>query len=685
MTVVAFFAVVLAAGLGGYALLVRLGLPDGEAWGLGRVAGLVGTALLAWWAGCLGAMAWRSVGAAALITGSVAGVSTLWKRRRSWREIVVAECIFTLGWVTILVLRLDHPAIRGTEKPMDLGIFATLLRTKTFPPPDMWLAGFSLPYYYWGALVWTVPLWLSGVRLGVGYNLVVALLGGLTAVGVWVLASRLGRSKAGALGAVFLALLAGTPDGLRQLLAGRSLASLDYWASSRQVPHTITEFPLFTLWLGDLHPHLLSLPLALLAVALAAHTAVEGLRPGRLAAVAVACGATWAANPWAMPPTLAAVALMLIAGDGRWRWPFGTGLVRWAAAATVGIGGALAVAPFLLEFHPPFEGIGWVHAWTPLPDLLMFAGPLLVLAGCGALGYAVERPVADPNQRRMWIWLAVAWLVVMAALSGRPVMVLLAGLLAVLAWWGISGEDDPDRGAVWLAALGIFLFLIPEIVFVRDPYGAVLHRMNTVFKSYFQGWMFLAVAAPVLFRRAAGRRMGKVLLAAMLILPALPDLAGMMTAPLRAGRCGIAGLGWMAPGDRAAVGKLKHLPAGTVLVEAVGTAYSDFARLSSASGVPTLLGWANHELVWRGGSIGPELERRRRLVRQIYTCGSAAAIRRAARTVPFDVIALGAMERRRYPKLDENALLQAGRVILNEGGTMLIEVPRQTNTGASSK
>jgi uncharacterized membrane protein len=270
-----------------------------------------------------------------------------------------------------------------------------------------------------------------------------------------------------------------------------------------------------------------------------------------------------------------------------------------------------------------------------------------------------------------------AWLVLVAALSGRPVAVLLAGLVAVLLWWGVgTSEPDPDRGAIWLAALGVFLFLVPEIIFVRDPYGAELHRMNTVFKAYFQGWVFLAVAAPVLFRRAPVKRLGAAVLAAVLVLPALPDLAGMMTAPFRAGRLGIAGLEWMDPGDLAAVSRLKRMPSATGLVEAVGNAYSDYARLSSASGVPAVLGWSNHELVWRGGEIGPLLERRRKLVRRVYTCGSAKTIRALAGETPFDVIAVGGMERREYPQLDVDAIRRAGRVILEGEGMMLVDVGR---------
>ena len=67
----------MAAGLGGYALLVWLGLDDLEAWAGGRIVGLVLVAFPSWWAGVVGLHEWRSLGAAvfvALVTGLVFGV-----------------------------------------------------------------------------------------------------------------------------------------------------------------------------------------------------------------------------------------------------------------------------------------------------------------------------------------------------------------------------------------------------------------------------------------------------------------------------------------------------------------------------------------------------------------------------------------------------------------------------------
>jgi len=279
----------------------------------------------------------------------------------------------------------------------------------------------------------------------------------------------------------------------------------------------------------------------------------------------------------------------------------------------------------------------------------------------------------------MLAWSAAALAVVVGAASGLPVLVAMAGLTAGLAAAAVRGGPDPRRAAWVLALVGAALFLAPEIVYVRDPYGAELHRMNTVFKAYFQAWVLLALALPALIARMRVGRAARTAVILALVVPGLPHLFGMLGAPLRGGRLGLDGLRWMSPGDRAAVRLLRASPPGMVLVEAVGGAYTDFGRLSAASGVPAVLGWANHELVWRGAGIGRELERRKTLVRRVYDCGDPGRIRELAAREGFTVIAVGDMEREAYPDLDADAVRRAGRVLLDGGGTMLVAVGGPTN------
>ena len=116
-------------------------------------------------------------------------------QRPNWRSLVNAELVFLVGAAAVIWLRLVRPEILGQEKLMDLGIFSSLLRAESFPPPDMWLAGETLPYYYWGALIWTVPLVLSKIPLDLAYNLVVAAVGGLTACLLWSLSHRMAGQR----------------------------------------------------------------------------------------------------------------------------------------------------------------------------------------------------------------------------------------------------------------------------------------------------------------------------------------------------------------------------------------------------------------------------------------------------------------------------------------------------------
>jgi YYY domain-containing protein len=673
MTILFFFLAVTAAGIGGYALLVRLGLDDLEAWAGGRVAGLVVVAMPAWWAGVAGISQWRVVGAAVLVPLTIAGAFEAW-RRASWRRIAIAEVIFLAITVVVIVIRLDHPQIAFTEKPMDLGILASLLRTEGFPPPDMWLAGETLPYYYWGALLWTVPLAVSGLPLEIGYNLIVGLIGGMVGVLLWMLGRRAGGGHLSGLLVTFFGLLAGTPDGMRQLFAGARIGGLDYWHSSRQIEHTITEWPLFTAWLGDLHPHLLAMPVVCLALLVAWQAGRRGPSAAQTAFLAVLFGVAWAANPWAMPPTLAGMALLLLAGTDGWRWPVGEGRRNWLAVIAIGVGGWLATAPFHMGFRPFFQGIRPVFAWTEPTALLAYAGCLFaptVLAGV-ALLHRLVRGNADVVRAVMI--LAGAATVVIAAALGRPTLVILAILFLVFVAAILRRETGVDRPAIALAALGVFLFLVPEIVYVADGYGEDLHRMNTVFKSYIQAWVLLAVALPVTLRLGVARKALRWGLLVVMVTVALPHPVGMVVQQFKATTRGLDGMAWMTAGDRAIVTALREQPPGTVVAEAVGGAYTEYARLSAASGVPAYLGWANHESVWRGNSILEETEKRKKLVHEIFTADDPDEVLRLAESAGIHVVAVGSLERKDFSDRQLRAVLTAGDPIVESGGSALIRL-----------
>jgi YYY domain-containing protein len=107
------------------------------------------------------------------------------------RYVIAAELLFTLLYAVWAVVRAHYPAIVDQEKFMDFGFLNSILKSGTFPPNDMWLAGFSINYYYFGYVLIAALTSLSGVPSQIAYNLANATLFALTALGSFGIAYNL--------------------------------------------------------------------------------------------------------------------------------------------------------------------------------------------------------------------------------------------------------------------------------------------------------------------------------------------------------------------------------------------------------------------------------------------------------------------------------------------------------------
>jgi uncharacterized membrane protein len=281
---------------------------------------------------------------------------------------------------------------------------------------------------------------------------------------------------------------------------------------------------------------------------------------------------------------------------------------------------------------------------------------------------AVDSELRGDIRSRAVAFALVAATLALASQTGRPTLVMLAMLLAVLVVAAVSGPQWHFRPGVALAALGVFLLLVPEVVYVVDTYGEKLHRMNTVFKCYIQAWMFLAVAIPALLTVGFRHRWTRMIALVFLIVLAMPHVVGMAIQPVTGHAIGIDGLAWMDPGDRAIVRFLRTQPRGMTIAEAVGGAYTEYARISSASGVPSILGWANHELVWRGHEVSGETDARRQLVERIFKSDDPESVMAAVQEAEVDFVVIGALERRDFDSTHLDAIRAAGEVVLSEEG-----------------
>ena len=168
-----------------------------------------------------------------------------------------------------------------------------------------------------------------------------------------------------------------------------------------------------------------------------------------------------------------------------------------------------------------------------------------------------------------------------------------------------------------MAFTGLMLVFSVEHLYLRDVFGT---RMNTVFKFYFQAWALLGLAAAFgvyYVLEGSTLRVGAAARAAFGTVVALLVIAGLLyplgasvsrTGNLR-GPPTLDGIAFVArnrPEEYAAVAWLnENVPGRPVIVEAVRGSFAyEYARISSRTGLPAVMGWTGHEVQWRRGSSG---------------------------------------------------------------------------------
>lgn len=88
--------------------------------------------------------------------------------------LLFEELLFLVSLLFLAYVRGQEPSIRGLEKFMDFGFINSILRTKFFPPVDIWYPPEPINYYYFGHLTGAFLIKLTNVKPAIGYNLILA-------------------------------------------------------------------------------------------------------------------------------------------------------------------------------------------------------------------------------------------------------------------------------------------------------------------------------------------------------------------------------------------------------------------------------------------------------------------------------------------------------------------------------
>jgi YYY domain-containing protein len=429
--------------------------------------------------------------------------------------------------------------------------------------------------------------------------------------------------------------------------------------------------------------------------------------PWRIAFTALAVGSLGFIQSWNLPAAFfllaAAVLLSNVIRYGGWR----RGAIGDTVAVVVPLAAlsALFFLPFYLSSSPPFRGLKLVEVLhkpgffpedstvTPIIHFLLFWLPLLLPVVVSAAWYLLSR---RPDWRRPsnlafvvlpWLIPIAIWGLLLLALRGAGGFVdevaardegwlTVALIIVVLGGIGMAVSSmiqetvESRRGretlfALVLAGTAALLWLGVEFFFIvtKDD-----QRANTVFRLGHQAWVILSVASAFAvftlvaswieerprFTLAQAARMASialigVVLAAGLVFPVMVTFSRTDGFTTRQRLDGLEFLKEAVPDEYWAVRWLNDEVSGTpVILEAPGLEYADLGRVSSRTGLPTVIGRYDHEHEWR--NFWDPLMERVSDVETAYTTMNLAEAAAILDKYEVDYVYVGTLERLLYPQ-----------------------------------
>jgi len=510
---------------------------------------------------------------------------------------------------------------------MDLMMFQSIIHSTTYPLQDLWLARFPVSYYYFGYWLQALPAQWMGGPPSTMYNIAQAMWFSLTLLGCFGIGYNLARIRKLS---TFRAALSGAVSALAVLCISNLQGFIDalhpgdgwwWWPASRAITDSttpvITEFPFFSYLLGDMHPHMQILPFMLMLLGWCLHRLTTRDTCSSHETTKAAC------TDFIFPALLTATLFMTNA----WNWPVAV----------------LLLLLTLLFCRLPIK-TRMTHIIIMTGFILLASLPLLfpyhLTAQSQVQGLALFHGLhTQPAE----------WFMVFGCFI--PGLLLLFGKLIQRTVQKRS-FPVPARFLLLLVFVGAVCVILPEFVYIKDCFN---NRMNMVFKFYYQGWLFLALASAAVMALSITDGHwrflavpGLCLLTLGLLYPArvLYDVTEHFT-PSPTGLDGSAWISRTAPEQARALDWIQNnTETRAVFLTAPGKAYRPLSSaVSTYAGRPQLLGWPGHERQWRGDEYTQMTDKRMRFINLCFKNGSPTQILSHDLWPTIDYIYVGPQER----------------------------------------
>jgi YYY domain-containing protein len=648
--------------------------------------------------------------------------------KRELLKIFAEEVFFFSALLFWSWIKGHEASVHGLEKFMDFGFTKSILNSSYFPAPDMWYAGLSINYYYFGHTVMAMLTRLSGLDLAYTFNLMLSGIFAFTFTMSFSIAYQLlviglpgrlgirGRTI-GSLVTAYLVTLAGnmqtiyaftkgyfgeqTPPPYWTLLwkfselknsIGLGLDKYWYANATRFIPFTIHEFPSYSFVVSDVHGHVLSLPFVLLAIALLLElfgfptnkVTRHDLKIAdygwlRIGFYGFLCGVLFMTNTVDGPLYLGLFIVLFMVRYWNYVSEWKKHIRQKVSILGAAIIPAILVSlPFMVYFNSFVTGL----AVNCPPGV--FAnhkiGPILF--------EGVEKCQHSPLWMMWLLWGFFIYCGVFFIASKIQRIKLLKFKHIQLK----TNFTQLDTVLSVFFIFSIFLIIFPEFFYFKDIYPAHF-RSNTMFKLGYDAFILFSIVSGYTIVRAFVNLRFKIydlrFTNKIFLILLIPQLFLVSIYPLFSVRSyfdslrhyqGLYGLTWLQnqfSDDYAGIQWLntqvlirKSANASVpVIVEADGDSYTDYERYSAFTGLPTIVGWAVHEWLWRGSYdvVAP----RREEVRAVYESDSIEETRKILAKYNVSYIIVGTFELEKYPTLNLSKFAQLGKLVFSQGVTKI--------------
>lgn len=637
--------------------------------------------------------------------------------KRTWKIIIVEECLFILTLFFWSYIRLHQPDIHGLEKYMDFGFVNSIGKSTYFPPKDMWFTPYPINYYFFGHFITAVLTKVSGIPSFITYNLMLSTLFAFAFTLSYAiiinmisfLTGQMQKGKAGIKMPIFtfligvitasLVSLGGnlhilyiffnpykneSPVPFSELTLGLQTIPNAYWYpnATRFIYNTIHEFPIYSFVVSDLHGHVLSIPIILTILAFLLQIFIsKKIHVFSVLFLAFLLSSAYMTNAWdgAIYLLLSLMVLFFVQLIDILSKKTKVHLAQISFAFfktslivdSIYYGMVLLAAFFI--FSLPFSLFFQTAALVKGIGILCAPKFLTNMQHLGPFIFEVDHCQKSPFWQ-LFILYGFFYFFVFSF---------------ILFLSRVKKIIYTDIFILLVIFIGSFLIFIPEFFYIKDIYPAH-YRANTMFKLTYEAFIMLSlvsgyiIARLLLYLPQVKTLSGKIsngvfilisilLISLVLLYPsfAINSYYNNLSSPKSLN--GTTYLKQLHPGDYEAITWLnKTIQTQVVIAEAQGDSYTDFARISSNTGLPTILGWTVHEWLWRGSYDipSPRIEE----IKKLYETKNLQEAKTILKKYNVALVYVGALEKEKYPKVSENKFKKLGKVVYKKGDTTIYKI-----------